>query len=676
VEISRGTAGDRPWADVFAELAFAAEPCELIVETGGQAHKVAFDREAVVWASSPLAADSALRVALTYRVITTTMMPAVAVRVAAAPSADPIEVLAAFAQLDPEVVLLLRRRTIAVAATRVFGLAAGSYRVTRGLTVPVVEGTAIDVRALVYEGIRTHVAEQQLASAIAPYGSSFVLRPDAQDDVPQFGFSAVELPVVDELRVGASLETLAQRYPAVGHRGVLAIVNALLAARALAWTGEELMPPSSEPHTFARSSAQVPAQRFARTSEQQRPPTTGRPSARTSGTFDIQPDTNLGADPALDLADGAAEPFDLFADAPLDLDDHGRPRNTTIPQPALDFGDHGRPRNTTTPQPRFDLAGRPRNTTAPQPALDLDEGDDGLLELADDPPAQLDRPTRTTGPLAAQDSGARAKFTTLPPATGPNLRPRPASQQTLPDPPKRASGQHPALDPLRAHSTTNRASTPPPFEPPRTMTPHPALEPPRTTTPQHPALESPHARPTPHPALDPRTPQRSRPTQQPDPRAPQRPTPNPAVARTTTRPTQQPMLDPATPSSQEIAAQHYERGVALMDRDMERAAVELSAAARLSGDVDHHAVLAWAQFCLAPNKDVVAKATKSALAKAVYQSTKPEIAHFYLGRLERMLGRDREALDYFKTVVDLVPRHTEALAEIRILEARLHPKKR
>ena len=207
------------------------------------------------------------------------------------------------------------------------------------------------------------------------------------------------------------------------------------------------------------------------------------------------------------------------------------------------------------------------------------------------------------------------------------------------------------------------------------MTPHPALEPPRTMTPQHPALEQPHVRPTPHPAIDPRAAQRARPTQQPDPRAPQRPTPNPAVARTTTRPPQQPVSDSA-PSPQDTAAKHYERGVALMERDMEKAEAELAAAARLSSDVDHHAVLAWARFCLAPNKELVAKATKAALAKAVYQSTKPEISHFYLGRLERMLGRDREALDYFKTVVDLVPRHTEALAEIRILEARLHSKKR
>jgi predicted metal-dependent enzyme (double-stranded beta helix superfamily) len=43
--------------------------------------------------------------------------------------------------------------------------------------------------------------------------------------------------------------------------------------------------------------------------------------------------------------------------------------------------------------------------------------------------------------------------------------------------------------------------------------------------------------------------------------------------------------------------------------------------------------------------------------------------------MERMLGRDREALAHFKTVVNEVPRHAEALAEIRMLEARLPKKK-
>jgi hypothetical protein len=43
----------------------------------------------------------------------------------------------------------------------------------------------------------------------------------------------------------------------------------------------------------------------------------------------------------------------------------------------------------------------------------------------------------------------------------------------------------------------------------------------------------------------------------------------------------------------------------------------------------------------------------------------------YLGRVERMLGHDLEALHHFREVLELDPDHTEAAAEIRVIEARI-----
>src|ERR1700759_4607869 len=99
MELSRGTAGDQPWAELFAMLANTNPPCELVVDTGAQVHRVAFAHEAVIGASSPLASDSAMRVALTYGVITTAAMPAIAQQVAQYPGADPIDILSYVAQL-------------------------------------------------------------------------------------------------------------------------------------------------------------------------------------------------------------------------------------------------------------------------------------------------------------------------------------------------------------------------------------------------------------------------------------------------------------------------------------------------------------------------------------------------------------------------------------------------
>ena len=45
--------------------------------------------------------------------------------------------------------------------------------------------------------------------------------------------------------------------------------------------------------------------------------------------------------------------------------------------------------------------------------------------------------------------------------------------------------------------------------------------------------------------------------------------------------------------------------------------------------------------------------------------------HFYLGRVERMLGREKQALGHFMEVLMIKPHHSEASSEVRILEQRL-----
>ena len=111
---------------------------------------------------------------------------------------------------------------------------------------------------------------------------------------------------------------------------------------------------------------------------------------------------------------------------------------------------------------------------------------------------------------------------------------------------------------------------------------------------------------------------------------------------------------------------------ALRSDNIPRAIAELELALRLApNEVDTQALLAWARFCAAENKAQVAEATRKALDRAIQKSEKPEIGRFYLGRVERMLGREREALHHFQVVVDLVPNHREAASEIRVLEARL-----
>lgn len=86
---------------------------------------------------------------------------------------------------------------------------------------------------------------------------------------------------------------------------------------------------------------------------------------------------------------------------------------------------------------------------------------------------------------------------------------------------------------------------------------------------------------------------------------------------------------------------------------------------------EYQAVLAWALFASATDKNAIATQTRKALVKAAEANDMSTTARFYLGRVERMLGREKEALEHFREVLRIKPNHTEAASEARILEQRL-----
>jgi cytochrome c-type biogenesis protein CcmH/NrfG len=128
-----------------------------------------------------------------------------------------------------------------------------------------------------------------------------------------------------------------------------------------------------------------------------------------------------------------------------------------------------------------------------------------------------------------------------------------------------------------------------------------------------------------------------------------------------------------TKTSAELAAEAAERASRALASDKPEAAVlELKKAVELvPNNVDYNALLGWALFCAADDKGAVAAESRKLLEKAVYKSQQPAVAQFYLGRVERILGRDKEALRHFHAVLDVVPSHSDASAEVRVIEARL-----
>lgn len=126
-------------------------------------------------------------------------------------------------------------------------------------------------------------------------------------------------------------------------------------------------------------------------------------------------------------------------------------------------------------------------------------------------------------------------------------------------------------------------------------------------------------------------------------------------------------------NDRERAEEAFERGeTAMRAGNFDSAVSELARACELSpSNVDYAAHLAWVRFVVATDKEAVAADTRRSLEKAIHRGDRPVVAGFYLGRVERMLGRDSEALRRFREVLDQEPKHAEAASEVRVLESRI-----
>jgi curved DNA-binding protein CbpA len=112
--------------------------------------------------------------------------------------------------------------------------------------------------------------------------------------------------------------------------------------------------------------------------------------------------------------------------------------------------------------------------------------------------------------------------------------------------------------------------------------------------------------------------------------------------------------------------------MALRREQLDQAIQSFSTAAELApNEPEYQALLAWAKFAASPDKQAIAIPTRKALLRAAEANDESTTARFYLGRVERMLGREKEALGYFHEVLRIKPNHSEASSEARILEQRL-----
>ncbi|MEO8552607.1 MAG: DnaJ domain-containing protein, partial [Kofleriaceae bacterium] len=121
------------------------------------------------------------------------------------------------------------------------------------------------------------------------------------------------------------------------------------------------------------------------------------------------------------------------------------------------------------------------------------------------------------------------------------------------------------------------------------------------------------------------------------------------------------------------AEEAFRRGeMALRREQLDQAIAEVATAVELQPqEAEYGALLAWARFAAAGDKQAIARETRLALQRAADRLMQSPTARFYLGRVERILGREREALEHFYEVLRIKPNHADASSEIRVLETRL-----
>ena len=597
---------DRPWGVTLAALGLDSQTGQLTIRaTDDKIYRIAFSHGLVVGATSPMAVDSAARIALTSHLVTSSQVAEIARRLTAAPDRDEIAVVAEAAKLLPDQIDRLRRRIIAQRAARTFSVDAGAVVFDDDFTIPVTPESEIDVRGVIYYGARLNLSEQRLTDDLRQFGSRFIMRADAHPTLARFEFTTIEYPIVEALERGTNLPEIEATHREIDPRTARAVIYALASCDALTPLEPEQVDSAGRPPRGIEISARPPTgprePTVSRTPTLRAPtmtPATPLPAALPDATVSyVDP---APTEPTITRVPTPREPMMSRAPTP------DRPPN----QPVI----------SRVPTPREPTLSRV--PTAPRMSRQITEQFADNRTTAVRPNVLVIREVKAliAARCAQLDRGAD-HFALLGLAVGAPIEAVRGAYLELarylrPDRLALLGITDEAFDAQRLFAQVGIAFT---------------------------TLTDPARRDEYLAVLQGAVPIVHQPTQ-----------PN--------------VIDRGA-----LAAEAYQRGQdALRANQPSQAVAELTRAVELApNEVDFSAMLGWATFCAAKDKSRVAPQARKALEKAIHRSNRPELARFYLGRVERMLGRDQLALHHFREVLELVPNHPEAASEIRVIQSRL-----
>ena len=641
-ELARGTVFDRPWGRTLGALGLRGLSGQLtLTAADGKKYEIAFANGAIVGAASPIASDAAVRVALTGGLVSTTQVAEIARMQAASPGRDEVELIADHLRIGADQAMRLRRRTIAQRAARTFSVDKGDFVVNDEIKLRVVAGSELDVRTVIYLGARQNLSETRLAAELGLFGTWFRLKPEAFEDLAQFGFGDAERPILDQLMNGASLGDL-EAIEDIDGRRVRATLYALCAANACnveqaRGQGATKPPPmttGSDPGvrrtTASQSPATTPATPRTKTPSQQ-PIVAYRPGVRRPGS---QPP------PMLVSTQRTAATLAPTNVTPRMSSQSGAPANVTQPTPP--------------PASRSNAGQLSRASTGSNP---------GVARASTGSNPGVARASTGSNPGVR---GANRSYTSLPPMNR-KLPGVEAGRAQGAEQVKQLIDARAALLAKGADHYTLLGVAPAAsadeirktyFDLARQLHPD-RLAALGISDDNHVAHKVFAQLNTAFSILS---------------DAKRRAEYDQLLGRGGEAGIREEQAKAEEMAARIVQAEDaYKRGeLALRRDDVTTAVIELARAVDLNPEeADYVALHAWAVFCAAGDKQAVARQTRAAFERAIQKSPRAINPRFYLGRVERMLGRDKEALDLFKNVLVDKPHHYEAQSEVRAIEARL-----
>jgi len=542
-------------------------------------------------------------------------------------------------------------------AARTFDLANATYVLDNEITqLRRDQGAAVDLREVIFTGARRYLDDDRLHAELRQLGTRFSLGPGGAAELPRYGIEAPAV-IAGSLRDGASVAELEIAHPQIDRRAIQALLYALVscgAARGLL-PARAPTPPPDVSRTTTPNSARTTTPNSARTTTPNSARTTTPNSARTTTPNSARTTT---PNSARTITPSRATPV-----PPEALPRTTTPNSARTITPARTFTPGGS-RTTTpdsartaTPDSARTTTPETARTTTPETARTATGNESGPVLLARIPTVNVARNPTPPGGRAPTPSDARTRT----PQDGRSPTLAGARTTTTRDAVPLVTSQD---DDLEARTSTRREPSLFDSGPPTVRTPLPPREPVEPAA-KPSAKRAPIALPDDY-AKPPRTgvsspdEQRAKPAGRTGPSS--RATPSHGVR----------IIAPDDEATYRAALAADRARRLLEAHEYVEAQKEALAATRLVPEsFDYQALHAWATFCGSRDKPAVADATRKLLEKASHRADAPHEVRLLLGRLERTVGREREALRHFRAVIEREPGHAEAAAQIRELEAQL-----